>query len=100
MEQVQSTQSTKRKATTSAVKSVKGGMIGYAAAIAAGQAICAAAAKASTEYSGPDNKQRHSARGACVQAMDNLWYDHLSPAAKAKMDHSNAEFYKRCGWPE
>lgn len=105
MEQVQSTQSTRKqsakgKAVTPAVKAVKPRTMGYAAAIAAGQAICAAAVKAGVEYPGPDNKQRYAARGVCIQALDNLWYDHVSDKARAKMAYSNAEFFKLCGWPE
>lgn len=74
--------------------------LGSASLLAAGMAACAAAAKANSEYLGPNNRERYAARGAAQQCMQNLWYDQSTTAARAAFGYSEAEFFKRCGWPD
>lgn len=88
---------TKQTRTTKAGKP----SMGYKAAVAAGKAICAAAARSTKEYSGEAHgPERWAARGACLNAIDELWYDHISGTVKEKLNYDRNAFMKLCGWPE
>lgn len=69
-------------------------------AIAVGSAICNAAKRSSDENTGPDNKARYEARGACVYALDNIWYDVLSNKVKEQFEYDSRKWYAACGWPD
>lgn len=75
-------------------------LMGASAAQAAGTAICQAAQRATQENSGPDNALRHTGRGVCIYAMDNIWYGAMTDAAKAKFNYDKDAFYTKCGWPD
>lgn len=74
--------------------------LGSASLLAAGMAICSAAAKAGRDHIGPDNAERYAARGACVDAMNALWYDQSTTAAREAFLYSSGNFFKACGWPD
>lgn len=68
-------------------------------AIKAGKAICDAARRIS-ECSAPmDRDLVHMGRGACIYAMDNLWYDALPLKVRTAFNHTKDRFYDACGWP-
>lgn len=70
-------------------------------AISAGSAICKAAKRTSEENAGAHNDQlRHAARGACIYALDNLWYDVVPLKVRDTFQHRKEEFYAACGWPD
>jgi hypothetical protein len=72
-------------------------MLTKADAIKAGQAIARAATKATEEK---NNEKRWAARGACVDAINNFWYDVMPMALRGKFDYNSENFYKAIGWPE
>lgn len=76
-------------------------LLGANAAVTAGTAICNAAKRATEQNPGAENaSSRHAARGTCIYAIDNLWYDGMTEAAKQKYNYDRDAFYKACGWPD
>ncbi len=76
-------------------------VVGKAAAVAAGKCICAAAERVTNILPGPENeKARAQARGACIYAMDNLWYDAMTMPARDSFHNTRERFYAECGWPD
>ncbi len=72
--------------------------VGYRAAVSAGLAICDAARRVGEECLGDDS--RTMARVACLYALDNLWYDRMTNAAKEKFNFDRQALLKLCGWPD
>lgn len=71
------------------------------AAIAAGMAICEAAERMTFNNPGQQGDvARHAARGACIYALDNIWYDCIPPKVAESFGLSKETFYKECGWPD
>lgn len=69
--------------------------------VTAGIAICEAAERMGTNNQGPQGDiARHAGRGACIYAMDNIWYDGMSCAARESFGFNKDAFYKECGWPD
>lgn len=69
--------------------------------VTAGMAICEAAERATAQNAGElGAATRHATRGACIWAMDNLWYDVMSAHARESFGFSKDKFYKECGWPD
>lgn len=73
--------------------------LGRESAITAGIAVCEAAQRMSLPNR-TNEPERHAARGACIYAMDNLWYDGLTTKARESFGSDRQAFYKACGWPD
>lgn len=76
-------------------------------AIKAGKAICDAARRMSEENDpsvgdlhATISNRRHAARGACIYAMDNLWYDVMPNRIREQFSFQREKFYEVCGWPD
>lgn len=69
-------------------------------AIKAGSAICNAAKRVTEEWVGlGQNEFRGKGRGACIYALDNLWYDVLPIKVRDTFVGGINVFYEECGWP-
>lgn len=69
-------------------------------AIKMGKAVCDAARRVSETTDFTDKVAKHAGRGTCIWAMDNLWFDVLPLAVRAKLDNNREAFYQKCGWPD